>query len=263
MLSYTNTGTGSAVVFLHGLGLNRNFWGHVIPHLSHRHRCIAVDLPGHGDSRDVKISGSMSAYAASVREVIEKLELKDVTLVGHSMGAQIAIILALQIPSSVISKLILVSAAGIETFTADEAVKMKAATNAMYRNPIGEELLNRTFMHSRKEIMSLLMHEHIVQQQSNFQRFSETICSSVAGMLNEPVIQFLDKITQPTMCVYGQLDTAIPNRWLHPQLTIQQIALTAKEKIKDSKVEIFPLAGHYLPVDAAEELAERIQNFIK
>lgn len=260
MLSFSENGTGRSIIFLHGLGLNRNFWGHVIPHLSHRHRCIAIDLPGHGESRDVKINCSMSAYAASVREVIEKLELKDVMLVGQSMGAQIAIILALQMPS-VISRLVLVSAAGIETFTADEAMKMKAATNAMYRNPIGEELLNRSFVHSRKEIMSLLMHEHVVQQQANFQRFSETICSSVAGMLNEPVIQFLDKITQPTLCIYGQLDTAIPNRWLHPQLTIQQIALTVKEKIKNSKVEIFPLAGHYLPVDAAEELAIQIQNF--
>jgi pimeloyl-ACP methyl ester carboxylesterase len=106
------------------------------------------------------------------------------------------------------------------------------------------------------------MHEHVVQQRENFQNLSKLICSSVEGMLNEPVFPFLDKITQPTLCIYGQLETAIPNRWLHPQMTVHQVAQTAKEKIKDCRMEMFALAGHYLPVDQAEELAKEIRQIV-
>jgi len=123
-------------------------------------------------------------------------------------------------------------------------------------------MLQRTFHHARLEIKSMLMHEHVVQQRENFQSLSKLICSSVEGMLNEPVFAFLDKITQPVLCIYGQLETAIPNKWLHPQMTIQQIVQTAKEKIPQCEAEIFPLAGHYLPVDADKMLAQKIRDFV-
>lgn len=261
MLANSDTGSGKTLLFLHGLGLNKDFWSPTIAHLATTHRCIAVDLPGHGESRNVAANGSMSAYASSVRELIEKLNLNDVTLVGHSMGGQIAIILALQMPS-VISRLVLVCSAGIETFTREEAEALKTGTNALYANPISDEILHKTFTHTRTEIKSMLMHEHIVQQRENFKQFSSLVTTSVAGMLNEPVIQFLDKITQSTLCIFGQLDTAIPNRWLHSQMTINQVAQTAKEKIANCELVIFPMAGHYLPVDEPMRLATEIRKIL-
>lgn len=203
----------------------------------------------------------MSTYANAVRALIAELNVRDITVVGHSMGGQIAMILALQLPA-VISKLVLVSAAGIETFTPTEAGQLKSATAALYRNPISEDLLQRTYAHTNPQIRALLMHEHLTQQRDNFQQFSAVISNSIAGMLNEPVFAFLDKITQPTLCIYGQLDVAIPNRYLHPQQNIQQIAQTAKTKIPVCETVIFPMAGHYLPVDAPADLAVKIRNFI-
>lgn len=259
MLSFSDSGSGSTIVFLHGLGLNRNFWSSTIAH-SPAHRCIAIDLPGHGESRTQITDGSMSAYAKAVREVMEHLQLSDITLVGHSMGGQIATILALQMPS-VISKLVLVCAAGIETFTAEEAAQLKATTNAVYSNPISDDVLQRTFFHVNQEIRSLLMHEHVVQQKDNFQQLAKLITSSVAGMLNEPVYNFLPQISQPTLVINGALDTAIPNRWLHPQLTLMELQSNAKREIRNCETVIFPMAGHYLAVDIPVELARKISAF--
>ena len=255
MLAHTDAGSGSPIVFLHGLGLNRNFWSSTIAQLR-SHRCIAIDLPGHGESHNIATNGTMTAYVAAVRGVIEKLNLTEVTLVGHSMGGQIAIILALQMPS-VISKLVLVCAAGIETFTNEEGDKLKAVTQQVYANPIPDDVLNRTFYHANPEIRALLMHEHVVHQRGNFRHLSGLITSSVAGMLNEPVSQFLPNITQPTLVINGALDAAIPNRWLHPKMTVHDIQ-DASKAIPNSQQVIFPMAGHYLPVDQPQELARRI-----
>lgn len=259
MFAFSDNGTGKTILFLHGLGLNKNFWSSTIAHLS-PFRCIAVDLPGHGESRNISCNGTMSAYAAAVRECIEKNHLNDVTLVGHSMGAQIAMILALQLPS-VITKLVLICPAGIETFSPDEAEKLIAATRGLYAAPISDEILHRTFTHSNEEIRNLLRHEHVVQQRENFKQLSALITSSVEGMLKEPVYPFLGQITQQTLCIFGQLDMAIPNRWLHPQMTVQQLQITAKEKILNCETIVLP-SGHYLPVDSPSELAQKISLFV-
>lgn len=262
MLSYSDSGSNKpTLLFLHGLGLNKNFWSQTTTQLSGNFRCIAVDLPGHGDSRNVATNGSMSAYANAIREFILEKQLSDITVVGHSMGGQIAIILALQMPA-VISKLILVSSAGIETFTPEEGSKLKSATQSIYANPIGDDLLQRTYFHASAEIKSLLMHEHVVQQRENFKQLSALITSSVEGMLNEPVFNYLDKITQPVLCIYGQMDTAIPNRWLHPQSTVQHVQQVAETKLPDCQTRTFLLSGHYLPVDQPEELAKEIFRFV-
>jgi pimeloyl-ACP methyl ester carboxylesterase len=260
VIHYSDTGSGQPIVLLHGLGLNSAFWSSTIAQLPAQ-RCIAVDLPGHGASKHVPCNGSMTAYAHAVRGLLEKLQLQDVTLVGHSMGGQIGIILALQLPA-LISKLVLVSAAGIETFTASESAQLKSATSALYRNPISDDLLQHTYAHINPQVRALLTHEHVTQQRDNFQQFSTLVSNSIAGMLNEPVSSFLDKITQPVLCIYGQLDMAIPNRYLHPQLTIQQIAQSARAKILHCETVIFPSAGHYLPVDAPGELAGQIKKFL-
>lgn len=259
VLSYSDTGSGQTILFLHGLGLNRNFWSSTISHLP-SNRCIAIDLPGHGESHHIATNGSMTAYVAAVRSIIEKLNLTEVTLVGHSMGGQIAIILALQMPS-VISKLVLVCAAGIETFTTEEGDKLKAVTQQVYSNPIPDDVLNRTFYHANPEIRALLTHEHVVHQRGNFRHLSSLITSSVAGMLNEPVYPFLRLITQPTLVINGAMDTAIPNRWLHNQLTLMELQSIAKREIKKCETVIVPMAGHYLPVDTPKDLTHQILNF--
>lgn len=260
MLRHSDVGSGPTILFLHGLGLNRNFWSSTVTHLAPAHRCITIDLPGHGESEKIATNGSMTSYVAAVREVIEMLNLTDVTLVGHSMGGQIAMILSLQMPSA-ISKLVLVCAAGIETFTTEEAEKLKAITNQVYANPIADDVLSRTFYHANSEIRALLMHEHVIHQRGNFRHLSSLITSSVAGMLNEPVFPFLKQITQPTLMINGAMDTSIPNRWLHPQLTLMELQATAKREIRSCETVVFPMAGHYLAVDAPEPLASKIAAF--
>ncbi|MCK6640337.1 MAG: alpha/beta hydrolase [Bacteroidia bacterium] len=260
--SFTDTGKGKqTIVFLHGLGLNRNIWNAVISELSSQFRCISIDLPGHGKSSDITTDGRMSSYVAEVRKVIEHLSLKNFIVCGHSMGGQIGIILSLQLSASV-ERLILIAAAGIETFTPAEALKLKAATQHIYRNPISTEALKHVFPLVNNEKLDVLINEHLVQQQRNFERFSSLIYNSVCGMLDEPVFNYLPHLTMPVHVLYGTNDTAIPNRILHPQQTVTQIAKDAAARIPNCTTQIVQGCGHYLPVENPTIVAGTIKNLV-
>jgi pimeloyl-ACP methyl ester carboxylesterase len=94
-ISYTEQGTGPAVLFVHGVLLNGHLWRHQLADLSDIRRCIAVDLPAHGDTeiapdQDV----SVTANAKMLRGFLDALNINQVDLVGNDSGGGIAQIFA-------------------------------------------------------------------------------------------------------------------------------------------------------------------------
>lgn len=84
---YKDWGTGKPVLFSHGWPLNADAWEHQMFFLgSNGYRCIAHDRRGHGRSSQPWNGNNMDTFADDLSELIEKLDLKEVTLVGHSMG---------------------------------------------------------------------------------------------------------------------------------------------------------------------------------
>ena len=119
-IAYVDEGTGdNTIIFIHGLGSYLRAWDKNIPELSKKYRCIAIDLPGYGKSSKEIHPGSMEFYADVVAQLINKLELKNVTLAGHSMGGQISMVFALKYPT-LVKNLVLVDPAGFETFNEGE-----------------------------------------------------------------------------------------------------------------------------------------------
>lgn len=80
------------MVFLHGITVSKRTWNPIVSRMDHDHRCVTVDLPGHGDSPD----GPYGALemAAAVHNIVEDLGLAPVLLVGHSLGGMTATIYA-------------------------------------------------------------------------------------------------------------------------------------------------------------------------
>jgi len=91
-LFYRDWGTGKPVVFLHGWALNSETWQYQMAHLAaHGFRCVAFDRRSHGRSTDPGRGYDFDTLADDLGAVLERLDLRDVTLVGHSMGcAEIA-----------------------------------------------------------------------------------------------------------------------------------------------------------------------------
>ncbi len=99
---------GPVVVLLHGAGDSWHSWELVLPHLPRTFRVYAVTLRGHGLS-DHPTTGYVRAdFAADITSLLRKLDLREVTLVGHSLGSFVAQVVATSDTDGRLSRLVLI-----------------------------------------------------------------------------------------------------------------------------------------------------------
>jgi sigma-B regulation protein RsbQ len=109
----TVSGVGTqTMVFVHGFGCNQQMWRLVAPEFAAEYRVVLLDLVGAGQSDlaayDPAHYSSLDAHAEDVLAVLHTLDLHDVVLVGHSVGATIAMLAAIEEPDRV-AQLVLVA----------------------------------------------------------------------------------------------------------------------------------------------------------
>jgi pimeloyl-ACP methyl ester carboxylesterase len=98
-VSYLDLGTGPTALFVHGIATNAYLWRHVMDALSGQRRCIAIDLPLHGQSPvTAEQDLSLAALAAGLDDFCEVLGLTGVDLVANDTGGAIAQIFAARHP---------------------------------------------------------------------------------------------------------------------------------------------------------------------
>ncbi|HEX3591499.1 MAG TPA: alpha/beta hydrolase [Pseudonocardiaceae bacterium] len=87
-IEYEDTGTGPAVVLLHGLLMDSSLWAGPVADLSADHRCVTPTLPlgAHRTAMHADADLSLPGIAALVAEFLDRLDLRDVTLVGNDTG---------------------------------------------------------------------------------------------------------------------------------------------------------------------------------
>jgi pimeloyl-ACP methyl ester carboxylesterase len=94
--SYIDTGgPGRVALFVHGLGTSSYLWRHVIDQLDGQRRCVAVDLPLHGQTPAAADQDfSLPGFARFLAEFCEGLELNDIDLVANDTGGAISQVFA-------------------------------------------------------------------------------------------------------------------------------------------------------------------------
>jgi pimeloyl-ACP methyl ester carboxylesterase len=98
-ISYLDLGAGPTALFVHGIATNAYLWRHVMDALSGQRRCIAIDLPLHGQSPvTAEQDLSLTALAASLEDFCDVLGLAAVDLVANDTGGAIAQIFAARHP---------------------------------------------------------------------------------------------------------------------------------------------------------------------
>ncbi len=95
-IEYDICGAGDVTVLLiHGWCIDRSFWDKQREVLCEQYQVVTLDLPGHGNSGKNRSSWSIEEYGQDVASLIDKLNLNNVVLVGHSMGGDIMLEAAL------------------------------------------------------------------------------------------------------------------------------------------------------------------------
>jgi pimeloyl-ACP methyl ester carboxylesterase len=89
------------LVFVHGWSCDRTYWGGQVDYFAERRQVVTVDLAGHGESDAGRESWTMPAFGEDVVAVIERLGLGSAVLIGHSMGGDVIVEAALQLPGRV------------------------------------------------------------------------------------------------------------------------------------------------------------------
>jgi pimeloyl-ACP methyl ester carboxylesterase len=264
-LWYLDSGEGPTILFLHGLtGSHRN-WEHLVEKLNSDHRVLAPDLFGHGASEKLMGDYSLGAHAATLRDLLDRLDIDRVTLVGHSFGGGIAMQLCYLFPERV-ERLVLVSSGGLGRSVSP---LLRAATlpGAGWVLPV----IASGWVRGRVETVGRVLGSRGWRPSSDtteiwrgFTSLADAdsrraFLATTRGVIDPggQTVSAHDHLPQaldiPTLVVWGTRDRMIP-AW-H--------ATTAHDVIADSHIVLFEGAGHFPHLDEPERFAQLLSDFIR
>jgi pimeloyl-ACP methyl ester carboxylesterase len=102
-IAYTSCGEGdTTLLFVHGWGINKEYWAPQLAHFCPRYKVVSIDLPGYGHSGTNRTEWEFDTYTDDIKNIIDSLQLKNVILFGHSMSGDIILNMSNKYPTAVI-----------------------------------------------------------------------------------------------------------------------------------------------------------------
>ena len=204
---------GTPVVLFHGFASDLHSWRLIHGPLSRHRDVIALELPGHGDSKDWQRSGGVQALAEHLEQVIIELELGTVDLVGHSLGGAIAVYLASQ-QTNMVRRLTLLAPVGFGTEINLSAVEQ--FTDELSESEI-ELALSRLFYDLRWVSKDLIEATKKNFGSSSRRVQTRDLLKSIfpSGSQEWDGQSLLSKLNHPVRIVWGEEDLILPVRHLN------------------------------------------------
>lgn len=259
-------GDGPPMVFVHGLSSYLGFWEYQLPHFAETHRVLALDLPGYGASARADVPCTPPWYAGFVADWMDVVGVPRATIVGHSMGGQIALTMALERPEHV-ERLVLSAPAGLERFDPGAARWMKEYWTPRRAIGASEEEVRANFVamvFNRVDSgVERLIEERVrLGKSPAFEGTSVAVSRSIAGMVDHPVWDRLPRIAVPTLVVFGTDDHMIPNPVFNGGRT-RTVAERGVARIPGAQLTLVPGAGHTVHHDAPEAFNAAVERFLR
>jgi pimeloyl-ACP methyl ester carboxylesterase len=262
--SYTDSGSGPALLFIHGILGSQKQWAHLVDQLDEDHRLVVPDLFGHGDSAKPVGDYSLGAHAATLRDLLDRLGIEQVSLVGHSLGGGIAMVFAYLFPERV-DKLVLVASGGLGR---EVSPLLRSATlpGAEYVLPVLASGWMRDRIASAGRLLAtvgLRPGRDLTEVWEGFTSLGDADPRRAFLATTRAVIDpggqsvnahdYLPDATPiPTLVVWGTKDRMIP-AW-H--------AASATTSIESCRVELFQGAGHFPHLDEPDRFAALVREFV-
>ena len=263
-LSYLDSGDGPAVLFIHGILGSQRQWAHLVDKLDEDHRVIVPDLFGHGDSAKPTGDYSLSAHAATMRDLLDHLGIERVTLVGHSLGGGIAMQFYYLFPDRV-DRLVLVSSGGLGREVspllrsatlpgAEQVLSLAASGPVLSRVEALGRGLTKVGWRPGADITAVWRGFTSLRDRGSRRAFLSTTRAVIdIGGQSISAHDHLESVLPiPTLIVWGSKDRMIP-AW-H--------ALKAQQSVPECQVELFEGAGHFPHLEDPDRFAEVVRTFI-
>jgi len=248
-IAYTDEREGLPLLFIHGFPLSRGVWSHQVEAFKSRHRVIAPDLRGFGESHWSTGPVPMSQFAEDISILIQQLGTGPVILTGHSMGGYIALAFAKAYPKLLRGLVLVGTKAGADSV---EAAKARRATAEAVRlkgvSVVVDAMAPKMLSASNKD-------EHMAASVRDFMASAspEGIMSALLGMAERPdMSDHLGDIRVPTLVIVGADDTVIP-----------PIASEALAKaIPGAQLKVIPHAGHLVAWEQPEAFNAAMSDWL-
>jgi pimeloyl-ACP methyl ester carboxylesterase len=244
-MHYMECGAGpEAVVFVHGWVSTHRWWQATLDRLPPRLHAYAIDLRGAGESEQVEAGHTFQQYADDLQQLVEALGLERFTLVGHSMGGQIALQYALDHQDR-LKAMVLVDPVAASGNKIDPGIVEWCKT--VQGQPEGQRVIVQGAIPT--PIASGLMDQLVADAAAwGPAIYNETLAEmarfNVAGRLGE--------IKVPTLVTWADKDTSVP----FPSIA------EIYSGIPGCGLEVWHGVGHSGPIEAPDRFAALLQQFM-
>ena len=248
---YADRGFGDSVVLLlHGFGGDLDNWMFNLDSLAEKHRLLALDLPGHGQSVNKNVDPSLSGMATFVRKFLDVLSVSSVHVVGHSMGGAIAMQLASDSPETVKSLGLICSAGLGPDINSDYLRGFVEAQSQQELKLVLQQLFVDESLVNLQLVNDLLNYKRMDGVEATLKALSETLISAGEQTF------LTDNIVAsgiPVLVIWGKQDRIIPVSHA------QNFSAAGGYCVE---VEIFDSAGHMVQMEKAYEVNRSLLNFL-
>jgi pimeloyl-ACP methyl ester carboxylesterase len=244
-LHVTDRGQGiPAIVFLHCWGGSTRTWDRIIAALPLRYRTVAIDQRGWGASEHPTRGYSVAELADDTEGAIEALGLERYILVGHSMGGKTAQLVASRRPKGLVG-LVLVAPAPPSPLIIPEEVRV------MLEGPNVREFVTMA-------LGQMLTYKPLIREDAELM-ISDAIRGSADARAAwsretslEDITDAVRHIDAPTLVISGDHDKIQPIETLRRELL---------PRVSGAVMQVLPNVGHLSPLEAPEEIAQRLDSF--
>jgi non-heme chloroperoxidase len=259
---YRDWGAGQPIVFSHGWPLSSEAWsGQMLFFAQHGYRVIAHDRRGHGRSTQTPVQNDMNSYANDLAAVMDKLDLKNAVLVGHSTGGGEVARYIGRHGTKRVSKAVLISAVPpimVKTEANPEGLPIEVFD--CFRARVAQDpsqfykdfavLFYGANRPGAKVSQGLLDQIWLLSMQTGVQNAYDCIKAFSETDFTEDLKRF----DVPALLLHGEDDQIVP---------VGDSARKAEKLIRDVKAIYYPGASHGIPVTHMDQVNADLLAFVE
>ncbi|MDX2343124.1 MAG: alpha/beta hydrolase [Acidimicrobiia bacterium] len=232
----------SAIVFVHGAGMDNTSWQY---QTSFFEGAIAVNLPGHGDSPDASHS-NVGEYATWLGETVRRLGPEPVTLVGHSMGSLVVLETAAR-NLDIVARLVLMATAATMPVHRDLLAAATAKDPAAAAMVIKWSLPRDGGYGRPKKWVQQMSDAFVAAAESGVMGDDFRACDTY-----QDALAMAEKVRCPTLLLLGE----------HDIMTKPTAAQPLAAALTDARIVVIEGVGHMLPLEKPAEVNEALSLFL-
>jgi pimeloyl-ACP methyl ester carboxylesterase len=254
---HNRTGTREVVLLLHGLGGDHRGLAGVAAGLS-EYDVVIPDVPGYGTSAPLTQPHTLANYADAVEALRVALDLGRIHLIGHSLGASIALLHASAHPASLHSLCLINPVSTASNMTANLGKLYYRVAAALPARAARFWLASKAAVYIA-DAMIIVTRDKAVRRRILDEDYENYARASVPAMI-ESFLSYYDtdfadraaRITADTLLLTGDADSIAPAR------SVTALA----ETISTAQVRVLPGGGHLMPLERPADVVDPIATFL-